>query len=147
MMPTAARLSGAVLTAALAWLISDLVRPFLPEGTAFGWFNYVNAALGFIVGWRFTGRHAGKGKILAISSGVTAVFILSFWAIGLQALNEMLRLSLRGAYKGPFQALENMFGIALDYGAILLNPEVGVTFVVGGVFIALVVEAINRVWR
>ncbi|MFY0680201.1 MAG: TrgA family protein [Thalassovita sp.] len=146
-MPTAARLFGAVMTGALGWYVSDLVRPLLPEATVFGWFNHVNLVLGALVGWRVIGRHAGKGNGIAVSNGVTAIAVLVVWAVGLQALNEMLRLSMRRVYDGPFEGLEDMFRIALEYGALLLTPSVGLSLVIGGIFIALVVEAINRVWR
>ena len=49
-MPTAARLVAAILLAILGWVLSDIVRPLMPEGTSFGWFNYVNSFIGLCVG-------------------------------------------------------------------------------------------------
>ncbi|SEQ83366.1 hypothetical protein SAMN04488092_11461 [Thalassovita taeanensis] len=147
MMPTAARLVAAVVLAALAWFVSDLIRPLMPEGLYFGWFNYVNAGLGLICGWRVIGARAGRGMSDAIGNGLTGGVVLVFWAIFLQSLNEMLRLSMRHAYKGPVDGLQDMFRIGFDYARVLLDPGVATSLVVGSIVVGILAELSNRIWR
>ncbi|MFT6453078.1 MAG: hypothetical protein ACJA06_002587, partial [Halocynthiibacter sp.] len=57
-MVTFPQLIAAVWFGALAWICAGLVVPLLPEGTALGYYYYINAIIGVIMGWRFMGRRA-----------------------------------------------------------------------------------------
>jgi len=146
-MLTAARLFSAILLAALCWLVSEMIRPLMPESTVFGWFNYVNSALGLIIGWRMIGAKAGAGLVNAISNGITAIVTLVFFGLFIHALNELLRSSVRRAYQDPLKWIEDMFRIGAEFGALVLNPGVALVLVAGGVAIAIIAEVINSVWR
>ncbi|WP_233487576.1 TrgA family protein [Thalassovita gelatinovora] len=124
-----------------------MLRPLMPESTVFGWFNYVNTALGLIIGWRMIGAKAGAGLVSAISNGITAIVGLVFFGLFVHALNEMLRLSMRRAYQDPLQGIEDMFRIGAEYGALVLNPNIALILIAGGVAIAIITEVINSVWR
>ena len=77
-MPTAARLVAAILLAILGWVLFDLIRPLMPEGTDFGWFNYVNAFIGWCVGWIVMGRRAGRGFVSGINNASLALLLWCF---------------------------------------------------------------------
>lgn len=147
MMPTASRLIAALILAGTAWVASQGVKPLMPEGTIFGWFDYVNLALGGIVGWITIGSRTGRGMGPAVGHGLTGVFMLVFWAIFVQSCNEMLRQALRRYYKGPMEALLDILDIGLDYAQVLLSPNVFVPLLVGGILAGVLSEIAGRHWR
>ncbi|MGR1582837.1 TrgA family protein [Thalassobius sp. S69A] len=147
MMPTAARLVAAVILAATAWFVSQTVKPHLPEGTVFGWFDYVNVVLGVLVGWISIGGRSGRGLSAGLGNGLTGVFLLVLWVLFLQSCNEMLRQALRRYYKGPVEALLDILSIGIDYGKVLVHPDVTVPLLIGGVAAGVLSELAGRVWR
>ena len=146
-MPTGARLMAAISLAVLAFVLSGMVVPLMPESTDFGYFLPLNVVLGLIVGWRVMGRRAGRGIVAAINNGFAGVFVLMLWAIFLQAANEMVRLALRNRYDGPFEAIGAIIRIGLKDGAVLLAPHIIATLLIGGVLAGLATEFAWRRWR
>ncbi len=147
MMPTAAKLVAAILLGALAWGVSDLIRPLMPEGTNFGWFNYVNAAVGAILGWRIIGAQAGKGMGEAMSMGFTASVVLYLLGLFIQACNEMLRLATSSRFDGPIEAVQSILTIGMKYASEISSPLVIVSLAVGGVVVGILTEYASRRWR
>ncbi len=146
-MPTAARLVAALLLAALAVAVSEMVKPLLPDGTDFGYFTWVNAVLGVLCGWLIVGWRVGHGIGVSVGTGLTGMAALVFWAIFIQAGYEMLRISLRGRYGGPVEALEDMLRIAIDHAQLLLTPHIVATLLTGGIVSGVAAELANRWWR
>ena len=136
-MPTGARLMAAISLAVLAFVLSGMVVPLMPESTDFGYFLPLNVVLGLIVGWRVMGRRAGRGIVAAINNGFAGVFVLMLWAIFLQAANEMVRLALRNRYDDPFEAIVAVFQIGAEFGLMIATVPIGVALVVGGVIAGL----------
>ncbi len=145
-LPTAARLVAALSLGALGWFASDLVRPLMPPGTAFGWFNYVNAALGLLCGWFVIGSRAGRGITEALANGLTGVLALIIWGFFVQSLNLMLKQSLENRYDGPFEAIIGMFNNAVDYAQYLVDPTLIGVLLVGGMICGVLAEAASRRW-
>jgi len=147
-MPTAARLTAALSLAALAWYVSSLIPGLMPEGVNFGWFNEVNAVLGFITGWLVIGSRAGRGWSASISNGLTGVAAMVFWCLFVQACNEMVRLAMKNRYDGPVEALSAIFEIGVEWGALMFSStEVIVALVVGALIAGLLSEQVSRHWR
>lgn len=146
-MPTAARLMGAICLAVAGYLISFLVMPLMPESTDFGYFVYVNLVLGLGVGWFVMGSRAGRGTTNAINNGLTGMFVLFLWGVGVQAINEMMRLAMRNRYDGPFEAIVAIFQIGAEYGLLLITPTIGIAFVVGSLVSGLLTEFASNRWR
>jgi hypothetical protein len=144
---TAPRLVAAILLAAVGFLASELIKPLMPEGTQFGWFNYVNAVLGAIMGWVVIGKRIGRGISAAIGNGVTGAAALIFWGLFTQSVNEMLKLSLRRRYDGPIEALTDMFRIGVEWALTIATAPVMGTIFVGGIIAAVLAEASARHWR
>jgi hypothetical protein len=144
---TAPRLVAALLLACVGFLTSELIKPLMIEGTQFGYFSFVNAALGFVVGWVVIGRRIGRGISAAISYGLTGAAALMFWGLFSQSVNEMLRLSLRRRYKGPFEALTDMVRIFVEFGATMATAPVLGTLFIGGALAAVLAEVSARHWR
>jgi hypothetical protein len=146
-MPTAAKLIAALLWAVLAWYTSQLIKPLFPEGTDVGWFAEVNALIGIVIGWQVAGSRAGGTWAAAISYGVTATVALVLWCLFLHSFAEMIRLSLRKLYEGPVDALVGVFALMVDYGQMILDPQVIVTLLVGGIIAGILTEMAGRNWR
>lgn len=143
-MPTAGKAAAALMMAVLGWYASEMVRPLMPEGTDFGWFNEVNVALGIACGWVVIGPRLGYGIADGIGAGLTGVGALVFWALFLQSFNEMLRLALENRYDGPVEGVVAIFEIAVEYGTdVLYMPLIGL-LVVGGVVIGILSELVAR---
>lgn len=146
-MPTAARLVAGVLLAILAWILSDLIRPLMPEGTDFGWFNYVNALLGLFVGWFVMGSRAGRGIVPGINNGVTGVAVLFIYALGVHSCYEMFRLALRNRYDSPMEAITAIFLIASEFGLMIATAPVIITAAIGAVVVGLATDSAAKRWR
>ncbi len=145
-MPTAAKIVAALVLGAVAWYASDLVRPLMPEGTDFGYFNWVNLALGAACGWFVIGTRVGRSYLEAFSAGLTGMGALLFWAIFLQSFNEMLKMALENRYGGPIEAITAIFEIAVDYVTQTLDMQLIITLVVGGILAGLAAEWASRRW-
>ena len=146
-MPTAARMVAAVLYMALAWYVSQLIKPLFPEGTDVGWFAEVNAGISFFCGWIVAGSRAGGSWPAAISYGLTTTAALLFWCLFLQSFAEMVRQSMRSIYSGPAEAVTAVFGLFFDYGMMMSTQPVWLTLVLGGVVAGLVTEIFGRRFR
>ena len=146
-MPTAARLMAAICLAVLAFVISQMVRPLMPESTDFGYFDYVNIILGLAVGWFVMGRRGGRGFTSALNNGLTGVFVLMLWGVGVQAANEMVRLAMRNRYDGPFEALTATFQIGAEFAVVIATIPIGVTLLVGAIISGLLTEFASNRWR
>lgn len=146
-MPTAARLIAALSLAALALLVSQMIRPLMPESTRFGYFDWINAGLGLLVGWRVLGPRAGAGVAMALTNGLTAVAVLVFWGLFVQGLYEMWQRALMRHYDGPFEAIGGAFALSFEFALTALAPHVLAALVVGGCLAGLATETAQRRWR
>ena len=145
-MPTAAKLTGAILFGLLAWLVSARLREVLPGGSGMQLFAPLNGALGAIMGWRIMGTRAGEGMAQAIGYGLTTVFAITFWAVLLWSAYLMLDHAIRGRFSDPLDALQGMAALMVDNARLLIVPGVVGTAVLGGVVCALASELVSRRW-
>lgn len=146
-MPTAARLMAAACLAVVGYVISLMVMPLMPESTDFGYFIPVNIILGLAVGWIVMGPRAGRGTTPGINNGLTGVFVLFLWGIGVQAINEMIRLAMRNRYDGPFEAIVDTFQIGAAFAVVIATVPIGIAFVVSAVISGLLTEFAAGRWR
>lgn len=145
-MPTAAKIVAAIFFMAFGYFAADLVKPLLPEGTPTPWLNEGVAAVGLLSGWRMSGRNAGSGYRASVGFGLTTVALIAFWAVFIFAAVKMLQLSLDNRYRGPVQALQSMFGIAVGYFRLIATQEILLTMLFGGVIGGWLSEWISKRW-
>lgn len=145
-MPTAGKLIGAIAFAALAWFVSDLIKPLLPEGSQVGLFSPLNAFFGLLMGWRIMGRGAGRGYLSATGFGLTTMVAIVFWSLLLWGGYEMTRRAMRLYYDGPMEALQDMAGIMAEYALVALDPQVIGAALVGAILCAFLTEFFARRW-
>lgn len=143
-MPSFSRLVGAVLLAALAWYVSELIKPLFPEERDVGWFTQVNAAFGLLVGWKWMGARALGTISNAIGNGLTSAVMLLVSALFFQCVSEMIRLSYNKQYDTAPDAVVGIFELMVEYGQMLSTVEVWGTLLIGGVAAGFVVEAVAR---
>lgn len=146
-MPTAARLVAALLWGALAWRISQLIIPLLPEGTNIGLFIEVNVVLGLIVGWTVAGSRAGQGFSGAIGYGITASVALVVVGLFTHASIEMVYRSLDKRYGDAGEAVIGVFDLFTQFGRTMMTGEIIMTLLIAGIAAGLVTEAVNRRWK
>ena len=141
---TAAKLVSGLLLAVVCWYTSELVKPLLPEGFNPRRMSEVNAVVGFLVGWTFIGTRVGDGMVAAISYGFTGAILATLWCLATDCTLEMLRLSFRGYYDGPVEAVVNIFELAVEYGRLMINPQVLIVLLGGGIVVGVVGEFTAR---
>src|SRR6056297_384539 len=145
-MPTAARAVAALMLAALGWLASGMIPPLMPEGTSFGIFREVNAAIGLICGWRVTGKRLCYGWSNGLSAGLTGMAALVIVSLFLMSLYRMLELALDRRVQGVMEGLVMIFDIATEYALVLLHGPLAGLLVGGGVVIGLFGEWVSHRW-
>ncbi|NNE89751.1 MAG: TrgA family protein [Silicimonas sp.] len=137
-MPTGAKLIGGLAFAALAYFISDLIKPLLPEGSQLGWFSPLNAIIGFLMGWTIMGKGAGETYRRTFGYGLTTLVATAFWSLLVWSGYEMLKLSIRMRFDGPIEALQGMAQEFVDYAKLAAVNEVVWPAVIGALFAAWV---------
>lgn len=146
-MPTASKLVAALMLAALAYVVSDIVKSQMPPNTAFGSFTWINVLIGFVCGWTVVGSRAGRGMAAGIANGLTGVVSAVFWALLVQAVNEMVKLSMRHRYDGMVEAMAGVFELAIRFGENLLNVPILTTLLLGALATGYLTEITSRHWR
>ncbi|RVT84142.1 tellurium resistance protein [Rhodobacteraceae bacterium CCMM004] len=144
MYPTAAKLVAALAFAALAWWVTDLVKPNLPQGTPMDWLAPVSAAVGAVMGWRVMGRRAGRGYVAAAGFGLTTAVAIVFWVLLIWAGYEMLQRSMDLYYDGPVEALESALALYMDYALLLVPGPPLPSLAVGAVLCGALAEWVAR---
>jgi hypothetical protein len=147
-MPTAAKLAAAILFGALAWWVSVLVTPLFPEGTDLGRFAFWNALIGAFIGWRVAGGRARTTWPNAVAYGMTAAVEMVGVALLLYSTLRMLSQSTRMVYEGPIEALADVARIMVEnLTKYIVQPDILITLVVGGVLAGLATEWVARNYR
>jgi len=145
-MPTAARLIAAVCLALLAWYTSGLIMPLMEEGTQFGLFSVVNAGLGALAGWQVVGTRVGFGYRPAMGAGLTGTLTFVIWGLVVHSIVIMIEKSLGHRYKGPTEAVIDVFNLGLKHALVMYDLNVIMTLVVGGLIAGIIAEWSSRRW-
>ena len=146
-MPDAAKLVAALGLGVLAFIVSGMIMPLFEEDTNFGWFTYVNVAVGLISGWMVIGTRAGRGMTSAINVGLTGPIVMVFWCLFIQSCNEMVRVAMKNRYDGAFEALVDVFQIGAEWALLMSTTPIWATLLVGGVITGVLTEMAWRNWR
>ena len=145
-MPTGAKLIGALTFMALAYFISDLIKPLLPEGTNVSRLSEINAVVGLLMGWRVMGKGAGSTYKQSFGYGLTTLAATAFWSLLLWSGYEMLQRSMKMYYDGPVEALQEMAALYVEYAKLAAVQEVLLPALVGAIFVSWLTEYFARRW-
>ena len=143
-MPTMARLVGAVLYAALAFYVSELIKPFFEEGFDPGYFSEVNTVVGLYIGWTVAGSRGGTGYVNAFSYGLTASVAMTVLGLFVHSFYDMIIRSMRKQYDGPVEAVVNIAELGLEHAQTMAQSEVLIPLIVGGILAGLLVEFVGQ---
>jgi hypothetical protein len=143
-MPTAPKLVAALLFGALAFFVSDLIKPLLEEGTQMGWFSLVNPIVGAVMGWRISGARAGHSIRASLGYGITTVAATVFWCLFIWAGYLMVEASMRLRYDGPMEALQDMGAMMIEFARTMSTPTVLGSLLVGALFFGWLTEQVSR---
>lgn len=148
-MLTMPKLVSALMIGFLAWIISGLVKPVMPDYTNFGWFVELSVVMGLLCGWMILGRRATgyMGFATAMGIGATAMIATVFWVLFLVSANEMLRLSMERRFDGGSEAILALFPIAAEYGQYLLYQNTILTILIGGMVAGVLADISARYWK
>lgn len=146
-MPTAAKLVAAFAFAMLGFATCLVLREVMPESLRVGRMFEAAVLCGALSGWMISGR-ARRGSLAeAAATGLRATSVGVLSALVLLAVGAMIKASLRGRYRGPMDAVLDVFERFVDYGSALLAvPVLGMLFF-GGMLAGMVTEAAGRRWR
>ncbi len=152
-MPTPAKLTAAILFAALCWFVADtIVRDVLPEGVQVGRFREFLAFGGLLVGWRYIGRATtgpvGRGTTVShsITAGLGAALILSVLALILHAFWVMIGESLELSYTAIGPAATAWMGFLWKDVQTVADPVVIAMMFGGGAVVGLISGVAGRIW-
>jgi len=143
-MPTAARVIAALCLAALAWLVSEQIKPLFDEDKAFGNFNLINVGIAFVVGWQVIGSRAGRGLASAINNGLTGGIMMFFWTSLAHASIEMFERSMRNRYDGAFEAFAAMLQMMAENAVLIATPLIICTLLVGSAVSGFLAEFTSK---
>jgi hypothetical protein len=143
-MPTASKLVAALLFGALAFFVSDLVKPLLEEGTQVGLFSLVNTLVGVLMGWRISGARVGYSMQASLGYGITTVAATVFWCLFIWAGYLMVEASMRLRYDGPMDALQDMGAMMIEFAGTMATPTVLGSLLVGALFFGWLTEQVSR---
>lgn len=143
-MPTASKLVAALLFGALAFFVSDLIKPLLEEGTQTGLFSLVNTLVGVLMGWRISGARVGYSMRASLGYGITTVAATVFWCLFIWAGYLMVEASMRLRYDGPMEALQDMGAMMIEFAQTMATPTVIGSLIVGGLFFGWLTEQVSR---
>lgn len=148
-MPTMSKLIAGVFFSALAFFTAIAFRASMPEGTQFGQFNLIAAAIGLISGWRVMGNIAGKGYKVAPGAGIRTSITFAAWVLLVCSVVLMVRKAFKQRYDSPMEAIVDIFALAMENGLRMFNPQVpeilGFLFI-GGIVGGLLTEWAKKRW-
>ncbi|MFQ6548510.1 TrgA family protein [Aestuariibius sp. 2305UL40-4] len=143
-MPTAGRLMGAIAFAALAFYLSELYKPLMPEDANPGRLSEINALVGALVGWVIAGKRAGSGTRSAIGYGLTTAAAVIFWCLFVHAFNEMIDRALQVSYNGGMEAVVAVFDLMLEFAQPMLTQSYVIAAVIAALAAGLITELFGQ---
>ncbi|WP_107497953.1 TrgA family protein [Thalassobius sp. I31.1] len=145
-MPTASRLVGALTFTVLAFIISTMILPLLPEGTSGESLWLLNCPVGLVCGWKIMGPRGESTRLIAFAGGVTTSIAAFLVAVFLHAGIRMVNLSMRKIYHGVTEAIGAVFEISMNWASVFLTTDIVTTLIAGGIFCGWLSWKAQRYW-
>ncbi|MCK8484918.1 TrgA family protein [Aliiroseovarius sp. S2029] len=131
-MPTAAKLVAALILSATGWFCAELIKPLMEEGRDLSKLSPIFALVGLFVGWKFLGPRADQRLGSVGANAFTTALVQAGLTFFIFAFAIMIQQSLRKAYDGPIEALQDIFMISVDFYQKYATGEVMVAVLLGG---------------
>lgn len=146
-MPTAAKLVAAICFALLALITCLVLETTLPEDTRIGYLYEVSIAMGAICGWFVSGAAKRTGYAEAAATGLRTAVTAVLASLGVLSVSTMLAISMKGRYRGPTEAVLDIFQKFIEFGMLLFPLMVLGTLFFGGMIAGMATEYAGRRWR
>jgi len=151
-MPTAARMVAAFALCAASLLMVLFINGYYPEEEFWrDWpeMFYLFGAVGFLVGWKSTGRRVAEEGGTGIGLGLRAAITVALWVIFLLSVNNLWSQISKAKLKGedPKQAVYTMAEAALEYSTYMANPKLILIAAFMGVTVGVLVRNTHHRWR
>ena len=143
-MPTAARMTAAILFGLLGYAFAIQASPFFPEAKEPQYWLPLNIAAGVVVGWLVCGTKAGNGYRPGLANGLTTVVASLFAVFFIMSFVDMIKKSLRRSYDGPIEAVVNVFEIMLEWVPVFLVQDLGILIFGGAIMAGLITEFVGK---
>lgn len=143
MFPTASKLVASIFMALTAFIVSELIKHTMPEGTQFGSFTGVNTCLGILMGWLVMGKRAGRGYVSAINNGLTGGVTLAIWGLFVQGCYSMVQLAMRHRYDSFFDAILGIFEEFIDLSQHIVHADILIALIGGSIFAGIMAEFVS----
>lgn len=146
-MPTAAKLVAALSFAFLAFVTCTVLQGTLPEGKRIGHAYEVSAICALLVGWFVSGAARRGSYAEAAATGLRTTTTGVAASLLVLSVGTMWTIATRGLYKGPLEAILDIFSKFLEFGGLLLPIAVLGTLFFGGMLAGMATEWAGRRWR
>jgi len=143
-MPTAARLTAALVLVLAGLSAVYFVLPLLPESQPRDMLYPVTLGLALLSGWLFIGPRAGQGVIAAAFNGLTGGFIWTFCTLFAFGIARMWRLAFKKQYDDPFEAVLAAFEETVLYGQYVLELNVLLSVIIGSLLAGILAELADK---
>lgn len=145
-MPTAAKLIGGILLTLTALYATYL---FLAIKTTMGVANelyYINGILGFMVGWRSIGKDPGFGGFGSILSGMRGGFLFAVISAAVYGVWVVILKLERFFIRQFADVAVSWFEETVAYLAVMIEPDIIIALLVGGIISGIGAGLANRYW-
>jgi len=146
-MPTAAKLVAAVSFAVLAWVVCIVLEGVLPEDQRIGYIYEVSIVCATLMGWFISGAAKRAGYAEAAATGLRTTTTAVVASLLVLSIGTMWSEATRGRFRGPMDAVLDVFDKFVEFGFMLLPVVVLGTLFFGGMLAGMMTEWAGRRWR
>lgn len=153
LMPTPAKLVGALTMALVGWITAEAVVRFaLAEWMAVGFLREMAALIGLVLGWRVLGdaatgaRGRGDRLMVGMTAGLGTVVMLVLSVVAIHAVQSTWVDATQLLYGGPSEAVEAALLSVRDDLLLVMEPRVAAVMLGGGAVAGLAAGVAGRVW-
>ncbi|MSU90523.1 TrgA family protein [Rhodobacteraceae bacterium 2CG4] len=151
-MPTAARMVAALALCAVSLLMVLVLNRFYPEEEFWrDWpeMFYLFGAVGFLVGWKSTGRRIAEEGGTGIGLGLRAAVTVAAWILFILSANHLWQQIGKARLRGedPKQAVYLMAEKFMEYGTFMLNLKLVLIAAFMGITVGVLVRNTHHRWR
>ncbi len=145
-MPTAAKLIGGIFLTLTALYATYLLLGIKTTMGVADELYFINGVLGFMVGWRSIGKDPGFGGLGSILSGLRGGFLFAVISAIVYGVWVVI-LKLERFFIRQFADVAlSWFEETIAYLTVIIEPNIVVVLIVGGIISGIGAGLANRYW-
>ena len=142
-MPTASRLTGALLFAAAGFGIYMFSVDGFQDGQVPGFYLPLCIIAGLWAGWYVCGKSA-RGFRSGIGQGLTAIIGQAFVIVFVSGCVIMFKRAMRGRLEGPMEAVIDVFSETYALAVDMATPQLGLVIIACGAVAGAITGIIGK---